>query len=91
MVLCEAISHGVYCVSANVSTGPEDIINSKNGDLYSPGDEEKLAEILQDIVNGKKLPTQHNIQETATKFLPDEYLKRFNEAITIILNREMEK
>lgn len=91
MVLCEAVSHGVYCVSANTSTGPEDIINSQNGSLYSLGDEKKLAEILQAIVNGKRLPAQHNIQETATKFLPVEYLKRFNEAITTILRREMEK
>lgn len=91
MVLCEAISHGVYCVSANTSTGPEDIINSQNGSLYSLGDEKKLAEILQSIINGKKLPSQHDIQETATKFLPIEYLKRFNDAITTILNREMEK
>lgn len=91
MVLCEAVSHGVYCVSANTSTGPEDIINNQNGSLYTLGDAKKLAEILQSIINGKKLPAQYDIQETATKFLPVEYLKRFNEAITTILNKEMEK
>lgn len=85
MVLCEAISHGIYCVSAKTSTGPEDIINIQNGRLYELGDTQKLTQILQGIVDGTVLPSQETIQKTANRFLPESYLERFNDAIKKIL------
>ena len=85
MVLCEAISHGVYVVSANTSTGPEDIVTPDNGKLYSLGNHEKLSTILQSIVNGTHLPDQSVIQNTAQKFSPDAYIARFNNAIMKII------
>lgn len=85
MVLCEAISHGVYVVSANTSTGPEDIVIPDNGKLYSLGNYEELSAILQSIVNGPRLPNQSVIQNTAQKFSPDAYIARFNNAIMKII------
>lgn len=88
MVLCEAISHGIYCVSADTSTGPRDIINNQNGKLYSLGNVNELAKILQRIVDGDSLPAQEQIQQTAQQFLPNQYLRRFNNAIETILKKK---
>lgn len=86
MVLCEAISHGVYVISANMPTGPDDIVNKQNGQLYSPGDNEALSKILQNIVDNKlHIPEPRLIQTTAKKFSPDAYLVRFSDAINEIV------
>lgn len=85
MVLCEAISHGVYVVSANTSTGPEDIVTPDNGKLYTLGKCKELSAILQSIVNGDHLPDQSTIQNTAQKFSPDSYIARFNNAIMKVI------
>lgn len=85
MVLCEAISHGVYTVSANTSTGPEDIVTPDNGKLYPLGKYKELRAVLQSIVNGDHLPDQSAIQNTAQKFSPDSYVARFNNAIMKII------
>lgn len=46
MVLLEAISYGVPVIAANCPTGPEDIVSTSNGFLYSLGDLSKLATII---------------------------------------------
>lgn len=81
MVLCEAISHGLYCVSADIQTGPEDIINADNGLLYKSGNVNQLTQILQTIVDNGIKVTSEKIQETSEKFTPTVYLDRFNNAI----------
>lgn len=87
MVLCEAISHGVYIVSANMPTGPDDIVNQQNGQLYDPGDTVTLTRIIQKIVdNETELPQPADIQKTSVKFSPEAYLKRFNNAINAIVH-----
>ena len=88
MVLCEAISHGIYCISANTSTGPEDIINKENGKLYRLGKVSELAQILQKIIDGEILPSQSKIQLSAQNFLPNQYLERFDSAIEDILKKK---
>ncbi len=55
MVLIEAASHGISLVSSNCPVGPDDIVNSDNGYLYTPGDVNMLSSILQNIVDKKKL------------------------------------
>ena len=84
MVLCEAITHGVYCVSADTKTGPDDIINRNNGQLYHLGDVKELHFILQSIVDGATLPPQEKITNSAKKFSASQYLERFNYAIDTI-------
>ncbi|HIS89071.1 glycosyltransferase [Limosilactobacillus reuteri] len=85
MVLCEAISHGVYCISADISTGPEDIINNYNGELYPSGNSKKLTKIIQKIIDNKKMPTPLMIQKTSKKFMPEVYLLNFNKAVEKIM------
>lgn len=84
MVLCEAISHGVYCVSANMPTGPDDIINSQNGKLYQLGNVKELTGILQSIIDDVPLPSPKSIYKTSSKFFLSNYLKRFDKAIDSI-------
>lgn len=87
-VLCEAISHGVFCVSANMPTGPDDIITKDNGIIYQLHDQKSLTSILQKIVDGYiQLPSPMAIQNTFRKFEPDEYYQRFSKAINAILLR----
>ncbi|OFI45910.1 hypothetical protein BG262_06445 [Floricoccus penangensis] len=50
MVLLEAISYGIPCISSNCPTGPEDIINSTNGYLFPVGDNEQFEEIIHKVL-----------------------------------------
>lgn len=86
MVLCEAISHGLFCVSSDIETGPVDIINKKNGKLYQSGNVSQLTNILQEIVDQPKaLPSQVKIIETSEKFTLDQYKNNFMTVIFKIL------
>lgn len=75
MVLTEAISRGVYCISSNCETGPADIIQQNvNGELYQPGDLSQLRIILQSIVDRRKpLPDQEKIKESIKSMYADHY------------------
>lgn len=88
MVLIEAISHGVCCVSSNIETGPNDIIkNGKNGFLYKPHDIQKLTGLLQNIVNKQlPLPDQDQIIQSSKKFSLDNYGNYFSDAINKVLS-----
>lgn len=86
MVLCEAISHGIYCISSDIDTGPSDIINSDNGRLYQSGNLQELAGDLQYVIDSDDLPDGEDIKKTAEKFNPRNYLNRFEEAIKDILS-----
>lgn len=85
MVLCEAISHGIFCVSSDIETGPSDIINNYNGKLYPSGDIKQLTSILQNIVDEpQKLPKQSTIISTSNKFSLLNYHKYFHQALDLI-------
>ena len=88
MVLCEAISHGIYCVSSDIDTGPNDIIiDGKNGRLYSSSNVKELPIILQSIVNNpQKLTSGKSIVETSKKFSLSSYRKYVFRALSYILN-----
>lgn len=85
MVLCEAVSHGVFCISSDVDTGPRDIINKNNGKLYRSGDTEELCMILQNIVDQWPMPDGTTVKATAKKFEPQNYMMNFFNAITTTL------
>lgn len=88
MVLCEAISHGIYCISSNVATGPADIINNSNGALYHPGNIQQLAEQLQSVIDHpEKMPLQSTIINSSKKFSIDNYGHYFINALNTILNK----
>ncbi|AYA40780.1 glycosyltransferase [Xenorhabdus nematophila] len=77
MVLCEAISYGIYVISSNCQTGPSDIVrNGINGELYPLNDIDILSNKIKEIVNGKQLPNYSNIKESITEYYDDIYHNR---------------
>lgn len=85
MVLAEALSHGVFCITSNID-GANELVNQNNGGIYQLGNFKELAKLMQSVIDGSlRLPAQPMIQNTVTHLLPDHYLKRFNGAIEKIL------
>ncbi|MEM8397680.1 glycosyltransferase [Morganella morganii] len=77
MVLCEASSYGIYIVSSDCPTGPGDIIQPyKNGELYSIGDDKKLACILHKIAAKETTVNPETIKKSISAFYENEYINR---------------
>jgi UDP-D-galactose:(glucosyl)LPS alpha-1,6-D-galactosyltransferase len=70
MVLVEAMSHGIACVSSDCRTGPVDIVKEGiNGWFYPVRDVAKLATILQRITDAPDaLPQAQDIRSTIEHF-----------------------
>ncbi|KMW71939.1 hypothetical protein TI10_17660 [Photorhabdus luminescens subsp. luminescens] len=84
MVLGEANSQGIYCISSNCKTGPADIIiNEMNGELYPVDNPSELINKLQDIVDGKKLSDSDKIKMAISNLYDSNYLKRVKSALNI--------
>lgn len=81
MVLLESLSYGLPVIAANCPTGPEDIVNKENGYLYSLGDTEELARIIDNYdrnhFNSKR------VKESISKFYIDDYIKELCKAIEV--------
>ncbi|WP_167755955.1 glycosyltransferase, partial [Proteus mirabilis] len=76
MVLCEALSYGIYSISSNCKTGPEDIIMNKvNGQLYQQNNIDELANILQSLINKNILPENKEIKNSINSFYDEIYIK----------------
>lgn len=76
MVLCEAISYGIYCISSNCKTGPCDIINKDNGILYELGNTDDLAECLQNANNLASQLSANTIKESIIYLYDENYYHR---------------
>ena len=84
MVLAEAISHGIYCISSNCKTGPSDIIvNRVNGELYQVNNKDELRDIIQKIILGVQLPENQEIIDSINSLYSDLYLQRLEQALKI--------
>ena len=82
LVLLEAISRGIYCVSSDCVSGPADIIkNNVNGCLYAPGNVDELVAILTRIGSGEALPEHLVIKESINQFYEDAYMSRFKSVL----------
>lgn len=85
MTLLEAMSYGVYCVSSDCPSGPADIIkNGINGELYPPGETEKLQSILQIITNHEPLPSVDTIKASISHFYDERYYQEIKKIILLI-------
>ncbi|RYL95182.1 glycosyltransferase [Sporolactobacillus sp. THM7-4] len=88
MVLAEAISHGVYCISSDCEVGPSDIIKNKiNGELYESNNIIQLSSILQEIVNGLSIPDQDTVKCSIENFYIEQYEKNYFRALDEISNK----
>lgn len=77
MVLCEALSYGIYSISSNCKTGPEDIIiNNINGQLYQQNDIVELTSILQSIIDDNNLPENKKIKDSIDLFYDKNYIEK---------------
>lgn len=80
LVLLEAISRGIYCISSNCVSGPSDIIvNGVNGYLYEPGNVGELVNKLTAIGSGERLPEHDVIKNSICDFYEDAYMSRFKD------------
>lgn len=87
MVLGEAMSRGIPCISSDCPTGPEDIIiPDVNGWLYPSRDIDKLKELLQRVIDDRNiLPTQMQVKGSINKFYMNNYITKLIQ----ILEKEM--
>jgi glycosyltransferase involved in cell wall biosynthesis len=82
MVLIEAMSFGIPCVSFNCPYGPSDIIkNNEDGFLAENGNEKELAEKLQKLMKDENLRQKmgNKARENVQRFLPENVVKQWDE------------
>lgn len=89
MVLLEAMSRGIPCISSDCPVGPANIIqDGKNGWLFEVGNQKELANILNGIIEGEiNLPDQVQIKASIEKY----NVKTFIENLKYILNTKVHK
>ncbi|MGL0749951.1 glycosyltransferase [Secundilactobacillus paracollinoides] len=81
-VLIEALAHGIPVISSNCSTGPEDIVVDKyNGYLYKLGSVNELVKKISEIGDIELINEPYELQKTAMKFSPQNYLLRMIQAL----------
>ena len=84
LILLEAMSRGVYCVSSDCISGPAEIIqNGHNGQLYPVNDSMALAAILNAMSGDFRFPGHQVIKESITGFYEENYMKH----LMTVLNR----
>lgn len=83
MVLLESMAHGVYCISSDCETGPEDIITGDNGELFEVSNADDLLKRMQIIVDtsGSLLPNQDRICKSISGFSTESYCDNFLSSI----------
>ena len=74
MVLGEAISRGIPCISSDCPDGPEDIIlNGKNGFLYKSGDTNSLRKSIIKMHNDPSI-NRNIVKDSLNKYRMDNYI-----------------
>ena len=79
LVLIEAISQGIFCISSDCPTGPKDILNADNGILYSTGNITELTQAMYYSINTKK--NRSTIRKTSTQYSQKKYISNFKQII----------
>ena len=82
MVLIEAMSFGIPCVSFDCNYGPSDIIkDGEDGFLIKNGDEKDFAKKLQELMIDENLRKEmgEKARENVGRFLPENVVKKWDE------------
>lgn len=88
MVLIEAMSYGIPCISSDCQAGSADIITSENGWLYPQGDLSKLTTLLQTVVDDPAiLPDAERVKSSIQKF----NVEAITEEMIFVIQCEREK
>ncbi|MFP9228828.1 lipopolysaccharide 1,6-galactosyltransferase [Pectobacterium cacticida] len=90
MVLAEAMSYGIYCVSSDCPSGPADIIkDGVNGQLYPVGDTDALRIALQEINDHECLPPTEQIKSSIQAFYDDVYYQSIKNCISAVIKHQI--
>ncbi|MEB3376384.1 glycosyltransferase [Pediococcus pentosaceus] len=77
MVLLEALSYGIPCVSTDCPTGPEDIIEDKyNGRLVKMNEPVDLSDKMRWIMKNLNELKEETLKSSINKFYDDNYFER---------------
>jgi UDP-D-galactose:(glucosyl)LPS alpha-1,6-D-galactosyltransferase len=87
MILLEALSRGLPCISSDCKSGPSEIIEvGKNGWLYPVADVDRLAVLMQRVVDSPGiLPEPYSVRETARKFSAESVAERARRALLSVM------
>jgi len=89
MVLAEAISRGLPCISADCPVGPQDIIkNGVNGYLYEQGNICDFYSKIVMLCGNKNFDDQTKISESINDFYDDKYDYRFLNSMNSFLDNK---
>lgn len=82
MVILEAMSYGIPCISSDCMSGPRDMIQPGiNGDLYPPGDIDRFVSLLNQTISKEAKYNSNLIPATINKFYDDVYFQNLNSTI----------
>jgi len=89
LVLIEAMSCRLPCISFNCPHGPAEIIkNGENGILVENGNIEKLAEAMEELINDeeKRIMMGKNAYKSVQKYAPDNIMQKWVELFNKLTN-----
>ena len=81
MVLVEALSHGIFCISTDCPTGPRAVISSKNGILVSMDSNRGVIEAIEYVIQNR-LPSSNEVAESVEKFRLENYTDNMLDFLT---------
>ena len=89
LVLIEAMSCGLPCISFNCPHGPAEIINNgDNGILVENGNVDKLARAMEELINDekKRIEMGRRAQEYVQKYSPHKIMKMWVDLFSRLKN-----
>ncbi len=93
MVLIEAMSCGIPCVSFDCPFGPSDIItNEEDGFLVENGNTNALAEKLNLLIEDTELRLKmgQRAKENVKRFLPENIMQQWDELFKLVAHQKVE-
>lgn len=90
LVIAEAMMRGIAVISADSPVGPAELITpGQNGWLYPVNEEAKGIELIQEVLDGKRiLPPQAEIQASVTYLETDQVIQRFKKAVIELIETQ---
>lgn len=86
MVLLEAMSHKVVCVSFDCDSGPREIINNTNGFLVPIGDNSRFIASLKLLIENEDIryKMSNNAFDSIKRFSKDSILKKWSSLFELV-------